>query len=83
MLPAANGAATERMPRMIGAFQGANAATTPAGWRMASDNDPGMEVGSTSPIGLVTRERRFPQHFGGQLHVEMAPGRRWHPSLRS
>jgi hypothetical protein len=55
VLPAAKGAATDLTPRMMGAFQGAKAATTPAGWRRARDSEPGIDVGMTSPIGWVTR----------------------------
>ena len=53
VLPQASGIATARTPRIIGAFHGAMAATTPTGWRIASAILPGMSDGITSPVICV------------------------------
>ena len=50
VLPQASGIATERTPRMIGAFHGAIARHTPTGWRMAKAIEPGRLEGMTSPV---------------------------------
>src|SRR5690606_29798245 len=49
----ASGMATARMPRIIGAFQGAMPSTTPTGWRMESAILPGMSDGIVSPVICV------------------------------
>src|SRR5579871_848461 len=53
VLPQASGIATERTPRMIGAFHGAIERMTPTGWRMAKAVDPGRFDGITSPVICV------------------------------
>ncbi len=50
VLPKASGVATERVERITGAFHGAMATTTPAGWRTPMASLPGTSEGITSPI---------------------------------
>ena len=53
VLPQASGVASERTPRMTGAFQGAIDSTTPAGCRTAIASEPGRFDGITSPVICV------------------------------
>ena len=55
VLPQASGVAMARVPRMMGAFQGAMPSTTPAGWRMPMASEPGTSDGITSPATCVVR----------------------------
>src|SRR6201993_34682 len=55
VLPQASAAAIARVPRMTGAFHGAMPRTTPAGWRTAIDQMPGLSDGMTSPVIWVVR----------------------------
>ena len=48
-LPQAKAIATERTPRITGAFHGAMPTQTPAGWRIAIEKQPGLSDGMTSP----------------------------------
>ena len=56
VLPQASGMATERTPRMIGAFQGAMERMTPTASRMAKAIEPGRSEGMTSPVIWVVIE---------------------------
>ena len=49
VLPQAKAIATERTPRITGAFHGAMPTQTPAGWRIAIEKQPGLSDGMTSP----------------------------------
>ena len=49
VLPQAIGSATARVPRITGAFHGAMPTQTPAAWRIASDRQPALSDGMTSP----------------------------------
>ena len=53
VLPQASAAATARVARITGAFQGARPSTTPAGWRIAMDRVPGLSDGMISPVICV------------------------------
>ncbi len=53
VLPQASGTARARVPRMIGAFQGAMPTTTPTGWRIAMHRRLGWSEGITSPVMWV------------------------------
>ena len=48
--------ATARTPRMIGAFHGAIARTTPTGWRKPMAVEPGRLDGMISPVICVVIE---------------------------
>ena len=60
VLPKASGAATARVPRMTGAFQGAIPTTTPAGWRTPIASRPGTSEGITSPLTAVVSAAASP-----------------------
>ena len=76
VLPQASGIATERTPRMIGAFHGAIDRITPTGWRK-------RHGGRARPVGrddlagdLRRHRRRLADHVGGEPDVEVRPVRR-------
>jgi len=63
-----------RVPRISGAFHGANAATTPGGLAEGQRQArPGLSVASTSPIGVVVSAGRLTEHVRGEADVEHRP----------
>ncbi len=76
VLPQASGIATERTPRMIGAFHGAIDRITPTGWRIAMASR-ARPVGGDHLAGDLRRHRRrLADHVGGEPDIEMGPVRR-------
>jgi len=75
VFPAASGAATARTPRMTGAFQGANAATTPSGSRAASPSAPSCWEVRTSPRGAVTAAAASRRICAARVTLKPARGR--------
>ncbi len=68
--------ATARVPRMIGAFQGAMPTTTPQAWRRPIASEPGTSDGMTSPAIWVVMAAASRSMFDRQRHVELVPHRR-------
>jgi len=71
VLPKASGVATERVPRITGAFQGAIPTTTPAGTRTPIAVSPGTSEGITSPVTEVVWAAASPSMPAARLQLNI------------